>query len=319
MHTLYFSTKKELLTVEKIMEKSLKSVDKQLNAAVKGLLKSGGKRIRPLLVLLSGHFSNQNQEDVHKVSATLEMIHMSSLVHDDVIDDAPLRRGVPTIYAKYGPKMSMYCGDFIFGRAVILISSIGNIALNRVLSTTIKELCLGEIDQIRDKFDFEQNFRAYLRRIKRKTAILLSASCELGALASGLDQKNVGDLKRFGYYLGMSYQIIDDILDFTGDEKTIGKPAGGDLLQGNITLPALYALRNIPDLAKKIRKVSEKISKPELTSILEDIRQSGGIEYAYEVSDRYYCLAYREWSQLPDCPSKDALHLIAEKIRVRRK
>lgn len=307
------------MLVEKMMEKSLKSTDKKLNEAIKGLLKSGGKRVRPLLVLLSGHFSSENQEDLHKISATLEMIHMSSLVHDDVIDDAPLRRGAPTIYAKYGAKMSMYCGDFIFGRAVMLLSSIGNVSLDRVLASTIKEVCLGEIDQIRDKFNFDQNFRVYLRRIKRKTAVLLSASCELGALGSNLNEKHIQHLKMFGYYLGMSYQIIDDILDFTGDEKTIGKPAGGDLLQGNITLPVLYALQACPDLATRIQKVDETISKAELSAILKDILESGGIEFAYQVSDKYYQLAYREWTQLPNCPSKEALHLIAEKIRVRKK
>lgn len=319
MHKLYFSTKKELQEVEKIMEKSLASDDPVLNRAVQGLLKAGGKRVRPLLVLLCGHFSTQDQQNLYKVAATLEMIHMSSLVHDDVIDDAPLRRGVPTVYAQYGTKSSMYCGDFIFGRAIMLLSSIKNISLDRVLAQTIKEVCLGEMDQIQDKYNFDQNFRMYLRRIKRKTAILLAASCELGALSTHTSKEAVQCAKMFGYYLGMSYQIIDDILDFTGDEKTIGKPAGGDLKQGNITLPVLYALKHCPDLAHEIRNVHEEMTKEALAPILDKICKSGGIEYAYQVSDHYCELAYAEWDKLPDSASKKALRLIAEKIRKRSK
>ena len=290
-----------------------------LNHAIQELLKAGGKRIRPLLVLICGYFSQKVPKNLSEVAATLEMIHMSSLVHDDVIDAAPVRRGVPTVYAQYGTKTSMYCGDFIFGRAIMLLSSIRNIHLDCILAKTIKAVCLGEIDQIRDKYDFDQSFRTYLRRIKRKTAILLSASCEMGACAAGASADIVWHVKMFGYYLGMSYQIIDDILDFTGDERTIGKPAGDDLRQGNITLPVLYALKYCPELSEEICSVSEDMPKAKLQPILEKICKSGGIEYAYQVSDSYYKLARAQWEFLPDGSAKDALWFIAQKIRKRNK
>ncbi len=319
MHKLYFFAKKDLQNTERVLEKVLISENLVLNHAIQELLKAGGKRIRPLLVLICGYFSQKVPKNLSEVAATLEMIHMSSLVHDDVIDAAPVRRGVPTVYAQYGTKTSMYCGDFIFGRAIMLLSSIRNIHLDCILAKTIKAVCLGEIDQIRDKYDFDQSFRTYLRRIKRKTAILLSASCEMGACAAGASADIVWHVKMFGYYLGMSYQIIDDILDFTGDERTIGKPAGDDLRQGNITLPVLYALKYCPELSEEICSVSEDMPKAKLQPILEKICKSGGIEYAYQVSDSYYKLARAQWEFLPDGSAKDALWFIAQKIRKRNK
>ena len=319
MHKLDFFAKKDLQNTERVLEKVLISENLVLNHAIQELLKAGGKRIRPLLVLICGYFSQKVPKNLSEVAATLEMIHMSSLVHDDVIDAAPVRRGVPTVYAQYGTKTSMYCGDFIFGRAIMLLSSIRNIHLDCILAKTIKAVCLGEIDQIRDKYDFDQSFRTYLRRIKRKTAILLSASCEMGACAAGASADIVWHVKMFGYYLGMSYQIIDDILDFTGDERTIGKPAGDDLRQGNITLPVLYALKYCPELSEEICSVSEDMPKAKLQPILEKICKSGGIEYAYQVSDSYYKLARAQWEFLPDGSAKDALWFIAQKIRKRNK
>ena len=319
MHKLYFFAKKDLQNTERVLEKVSISENLVLNHAIQELLKAGGKRIRPLLVLICGYFSQKVPKNLSEVAATLEMIHMSSLVHDDVIDAAPVRRGVPTVYAQYGTKTSMYCGDFIFGRAIMLLSSIRNIHLDCILAKTIKAVCLGEIDQIRDKYDFDQSFRTYLRRIKRKTAILLSASCEMGACAAGASADIVWHVKMFGYYLGMSYQIIDDILDFTGDERTIGKPAGDDLRQGNITLPVLYALKYCPELSEEICSVSEDMPKAKLQPILEKICKSGGIEYAYQVSDSYYKLARAQWEFLPDGSAKDALWFIAQKIRKRNK
>ena len=138
MHKLYFFAKKDLQNTERVLEKVLISENLVLNHAVQELLKAGGKRIRPLLVLICGYFSQKVPKNLSEVAATLEMIHMSSLVHDDVIDAAPVRRGVPTVYAQYGTKTSMYCGDFIFGRAIMLLSSIRNIHLDCILAKTIK-------------------------------------------------------------------------------------------------------------------------------------------------------------------------------------
>jgi heptaprenyl diphosphate synthase len=242
---------------------------------------------------------------------------MSSLVHDDVIDESLTRRKSPTVYAEHGASFSMFTGDFIFAKALQLMCNVENIKAHQILSNTITELCLGEIDQIRDKYNFNQNFRNYLRRIYRKTAILISASCELGGIVTNADPKVQNNLKYFGYYLGMSYQIIDDILDFTSDEKTLGKPAGGDLLQGNITLPVLYAMRD-ESLALKIKNINSNTSKGELEVILEQIKSCGAIEYSQKISDRYLELALNQLNNLPDISAKDAFNTIAMKLADRK-
>ncbi|MDF2607859.1 MAG: heptaprenyl diphosphate synthase component [Bacillales bacterium] len=317
LQSILFSVNREISKIESILGKSLTTKQKVLHKASLKLLKSGGKRIRPVLVIIAGKFGQTKNDNILNVAATLELIHMASLVHDDVIDESLTRRNSPTVYAEHGASMSMYAGDFIFAKALKLMCNINNVKAHQLLSNTITQLCLGEIDQIRDKYNFNQNFRNYLRRINRKTAILISTSCELGGIVSEADPKIQQSLKYFGYYLGMSYQIIDDILDFTSDEKTLGKPAGGDLLQGNVTLPVLFAMRD-EELSVKIRKVNTNMSKIDLDEILIDIKNSGAIEYSQEISDRYLRLALNQLESLPQNSAKDAFNSIALKLAKRK-
>ena len=198
------------------------------------------------------------------VAVALELIHAASLIHDDVIDDAEIRRGQLTVKEKWDNRVAMYTGDYIFARSLELMTEIEKPEAHRILSNTMVELVVGEIKQMEDKYRFDQNIKDYLRRIKRKTALLIAVSCQLGAIAADVDQVVHQKLSRFGYYVGMSYQIIDDILDFTGTEKVLGKPAGGDLLQGNITLPVLFAMED-DSIRPDIFKVHENMQRKKLT------------------------------------------------------
>ncbi len=186
-------------------------------------LQAGGKRIRPVFVLLAGKFGHYDIEVLKNVAVALELIHMASLVHDDVIDDADLRRGQPTVKAKWDNKIAMYTGDFVFALALELMTNIEKPLAHKILANTMVEVTVGEIQQIKDKYRFDQNFRDYFRRIKRKTALLIAASCQLGAIAADVDESIHKKLYRFGYYVGMSYQITDDILDFISTEEEAGK------------------------------------------------------------------------------------------------
>lgn len=206
--------------------------------------------------MLAGKFGNYDINIIKNVAVALELLHSATLVHDDVIDDAQIRRGKPTIKAKWDNRIAMYTGDYILARSLELMTKIENPLAHKILSHTIVEVCIGEIEQIKDKYRFNQNLRDYFRRIKRKTALLIAASCQLGAIAAGVDEEIHKKLFRFGYFVGMSFQITDDVLDFTGTEKELGKPAGGDLLQGNITLPVLFAMKD-----ENIRKKSREFMK----------------------------------------------------------
>ncbi|MGA9288527.1 MAG: heptaprenyl diphosphate synthase component II [Anaerobacillus sp.] len=320
LKTIYASLKKDLSFIESELEQTVDAHHPVLRDASNHLLKAGGKRIRPVFVLLSGKFGEYNLPLMKNVAVALELIHMASLVHDDVIDDAEMRRGAKTIKAKWDNRVAMYTGDYIFARAVELVTELKNPEANNILSNAILEMTIGEIEQIRDQFNWEQNVRHYFRRIKRKTALLIATSCELGAVAAGVSKADQLHLKQFGYYVGMSYQITDDILDYTGTVKQLGKPAGGDLLQGNITLPVLYAMNqgNSKDRIKGVFSENSNASQEEVNQVLSIVKSSGGIEYAQEISDRYLTKAFYELDQLPSHSARTSLRQIAEYIGKRK-
>jgi heptaprenyl diphosphate synthase len=307
----------DLDLIEQELEKTVSSTEPLLSEAGLHLLQAGGKRIRPVFVLLSAMFGEYDIDKVKKVAIALEIIHMASLVHDDVIDDAELRRGKPTIKAKWDNRIAMYTGDYLFARSLEIMTSLENIAAHQILSKTIVEVSLGEIEQIKDKYDFDQNLRVYLRRIKRKTALLIAASCQLGAIAGGVPESIHKKLFLFGYYVGMSFQITDDILDFTSTEEELGKPVGGDLLQGNITLPVLYAMEN-PELKKKISKVTSDTPHAEMAEIIDAISSSDAIERSIQVSDMYLQKGFSILNQLPKSRARSALTNIAKYIGKRK-
>lgn len=308
---LYSGLKSEIDIIEKELETALNSSSHFLNEASLHLLKAGGKRIRPVFVLLAAKFGQYDIQTIKNVAVPLELIHMASLVHDDVIDNAELRRGRTTVKAQFNNRVAMYDGDFIFARALEYMTRIEQPKAHQVLSNTMVEICVGEIIQIEDKKVLEQNIRDYFRRIKRKTAVLISSSCELGAIASGASDDVTKRLSRFGYYVGMSFQIIDDILDFTATDKQLGKPAGSDLMQGNVTLPALYALEDDQIRPMIERTLEGPISEDERLQLLKAIRKSPAIQRAYELSDRYLEKALKEIDYLPENPVKKSLVDIA--------
>lgn len=308
---LYSDLKSDLDVIEKELATAVNSSSHLLNEASLHLLLAGGKRIRPVFVLLSAKFGNYSIETIKNVAVPVEIIHMASLVHDDVIDDAKTRRGRETVKAQWNNRVAMYTGDFLFARAIEYITTIKNTYAHQVLSKTMVELCIGEIIQIEDKRVLDQTLRDYLRRIKRKTAILISASCELGAIASEADDKTIRHLKLFGYYVGMSFQIIDDILDIVASEEQLGKPAGSDLLQGNITLPVLY-VKDDPIIAPLLKEMLEgTITERDKQKLVSEIRNSDGIIRAKQLSNMYLQKALNEVKQLPSNSAKKSLQSIA--------
>lgn len=315
----YGYLKKELNTIEKLLNESIQANHPILRKASTELLSAGGKRIRPVFVLLAGRLGNHNIEHVKTVAVALELIHMATLVHDDVIDHAELRRGKPTIKHLYGNRVAMYTGDYILARALEIIAQIKKPEIHQALSQTLVEVSIGEIEQIKDRFNWDQTLRDYLRRIKRKTALLIASSCELGAMAAGAPAKETKKMYRYGYYVGMSYQIIDDILDFTGSSKQLGKPAGNDLLQGNITLPILIAMQD-PSVDQFIRKAfqAEKVKDADIKEVLNILHKTDAIEKSYQLSNQYLQKALDVLDSLPDFESKQTLADIAVFLGKRR-
>jgi heptaprenyl diphosphate synthase len=316
----YNYLKKDLDLIESSLMEAIQADHPVLREASTQLLKAGGKRIRPVFVLLSSQFGKVDIEQVKNVAVSLELIHMATLVHDDVIDDAALRRGKPTIKKQYGNRVAMYTGDYILARALECITEIHNPLLHKALSETLVEVSLGEIEQIKEKYNWNQNIRTYLRRIKRKTALLIATSCKLGAITSGLSEKEVNKLFQYGYYIGMSYQIIDDILDFTSSSAELGKPAGNDLYQGNVTLPVLIAMRDssFRELLENKFEDPNEVTKEDMEMLITSLKHTDAIEQSYQVSERYLKKAYEALNDFPNTKAKITLEQIAKFIGKRR-
>ncbi|MFD1171705.1 heptaprenyl diphosphate synthase component II [Oceanobacillus picturae] len=317
---IYSFLKRDLDIIEESLNEVFQAEHPILHAASTELLKAGGKRIRPVFVILSGQLGRYQQDRVKTVAVSLELIHMATLVHDDVIDDASLRRGQPTIRELYGNRVAMYTGDYILARALEEITQIEDTPVHQLLSRTIVEVCVGEIEQIKDKYNWDQGLRDYLRRIKRKTALLIATSCQLGALVSDLTEAQANNLYKYGYYIGMSYQIIDDILDFTSTEKELGKPSGSDLLQGNITLPVLYAMKDekFASVLKSAIQANDTLDEEQLGTILYALKNTDAIEQSYQLSELYLQKALKALEELPEVRAKHTLENIAKYIGKRR-
>ena len=249
---------------------------------------AGGKRLRPMLVMVGSRFgTRQNDNRIVQLAAAAEFIHTASLIHDDLIDRSPLRRGEPSLHTLIGPAKAVYVGNYMSARVVELLSQVdeepgGDRQSFTAVATA--ELCLGEYEQLEHAYNYSMSLEDYLLKSRHKTAHLMAVSLEFGARAAGAPEEICQSLYRFGEHLGLSFQIRDDLLDFTASAKQLGKPAGSDLLGGQVTLPVLYALED-PQLAAQIRNVGPHTKPEDIQPLLEQIRTSGALKRAETFCD----------------------------------
>ncbi|MGO0061009.1 heptaprenyl diphosphate synthase component II [Brevibacillus fluminis] len=304
---IYLQLKGDVQYIEKELERAIDTSYDEMYKSSTHLLKAGGKRIRPVFVLLGGKWGNYDLEKLKRVAVPLELIHMATLVHDDVVDDSMTRRGSQTVRAKWDNKVAMYAGDYIFAKALQIASELTNPQIHQILAKAINEMCKGEIEQVRDLFNFDQGLKNYLRRIKRKTALLIAISCQLGAVASDASPDIVRRMFLYGYNVGMAFQITDDILDFTGTEKQLGKPAGSDLRQGNVTLPTLYSISVGKDREQLQAWIRDNTLTDHMDEAINLIRKGEGIAYANQLAERYIARACEQLEPLPAGKTKKSL------------
>ncbi|MGI6226562.1 MAG: polyprenyl synthetase family protein [Peptococcales bacterium] len=321
--TLMFNEiKTELENVEKFLTEYVNFSHSELRNSSQHILKAGGKRIRPAFVLLSGKvFNPKGTTDLIPFAAAVELIHMASLVHDDVIDKADLRRGQPTIRVLQGNKFSLHCGDYLLAHAIKLIKPDKNKEIANLLAKISVEMCQGEIQQLLTVFNTNQTIKDYFYRIKRKTALLIAASCKIGAIATNAPIEGVNALYRYGYNLGMAFQIKDDVLDIAGNSDIIGKPAGSDLAQGIITLPTIYALNCSGKDSSRLRDLINNrfVTKEEqLVEAIDIVRKSNGLEKSLDISQKFIAKAKNQLSFLPKGPMKTNLMKLADYINERK-
>ena len=244
--TLYGPVAEDMILVEDLLE-SVKQVElAPLRRMLDHALEARGKRLRPGLVLLSGTFGDYNLNRLVPLGAAIELLHTASLVHDDVVDGATSRRGRPTSNAIFDNALTVLLGDYMFANAAEMVTRTGSLPVTRLFALALMKMTSGELDQDAAAFDVGKDIQNYLWRIGGKTAALFANATEGGALLAGCDKEMVEAMRTYGYSLGMAFQIVDDILDFTGDEELMGKPVGSDLLEGTITLPGLLLLERYP-------------------------------------------------------------------------
>ncbi|MEG6615461.1 polyprenyl synthetase family protein [Peptococcaceae bacterium 1198_IL3148] len=320
MLEIFDVVKNDLKLVEKELGRVVQHKDPLLNETSSHLLNAGGKRLRPAFALLSGKFYHYDLNKIMPLAVALELIHMASLVHDDVVDCAVTRRGRPTVRANWGNRISMHTGDVLSAKALMMIAQYNDIPLvAKVFARTTVKMSEGEIEQIISAYRSDQSIKDYWYRIERKTAMLIADSCQLGAVVCGAPKEIYMPLRRYGHRIGIAFQIVDDILDMIADQDKLGKPIGSDLRQGIVTLPVLYGLKNSTK-NKRLAQLVENQNKTEaeIEEAIDIIVSCGGIDYSNNVVDLYVNKAKKELDKLPNTPVRQTLALIADFVRYRK-
>jgi len=318
LDSLYGPVHQDLDLVEETID-GLRDVDFRPMAEMLDLVLAGrGKRLRPALSLLAGKFGRYRLDLLIPLAASIELLHTATLVHDDVIDNAATRRGHPTANSIFHNTTTVMLGDYMLAHAANLAALTGNIEVIRLFSQTAMTIARGEIGQDMTAYDTRQTVRQYLQRIGGKTASLFAAACQGGALLAEASADRVEALKMYGYKLGMAFQVVDDILDFVGDEQEMGKPVGSDLSQGTLTLPSLLLLDRYPK-NNPIRKLFAHRRRQEyLSQAVEMIRQSDIPRESYQMAESFAKEAEEALTTLPRNSARRTLRDIVAYILERQ-
>jgi octaprenyl-diphosphate synthase len=305
---LQASLKPRLEAVQRELRRAIESDFGLISEVNSHLLQMQGKMFRPTLLLLSEEASGAPDPRAEILAAVVELIHLATLVHDDSVDHSVLRRGMPTINALFSHQVSVIMGDYLYSRAVVELTRLGDIEPLRVLSRVTNEMTVGEMRQLMAHEPLAFTEEEYDLLIIAKTASLLSGACEVGALRAGQHERDA--LRRFGEYLGMAFQIVDDLLDYTEEEAVTGKPSGNDLREHKVTLPLIYSLSRLSPAAR--RHVTALMAAPEptdaqISTVVGLVSDAGGLEYARQRAQQLAERADHELDALPPSRARDVL------------
>ncbi|MCX7623710.1 MAG: polyprenyl synthetase family protein [Thermomicrobium sp.] len=287
-----------------------------------GLIRAGGKRLRPLLLLLAARPFRYDLDRLVPAAAGIELLHTASLIHDDAIDGSPLRRGQPTLNTVFEPSVVIMVGDYLFARSAMLAASTMNPRVLAVFARCLGSICDGQLRELFAAHRTDVGFDDYQRRIYGKTASLFAAAAEIGGILAEATDEQLDILREFGGAVGLAFQIVDDILDFRGNEAELGKPAGQDLRQGTVTLPTMLFLQNGKATAEQRALVAEILAQgandATIATAVALIRDSGALEEAFDYARRFVEEAKALLAQLPESESRDMLAALADHALARR-
>ncbi|MDH5543028.1 MAG: polyprenyl synthetase family protein [Nitrospinota bacterium] len=316
--------KKELAAVETSISENFQSSVAMIPLISEYLVSGGGKRLRPMLLLASarlcGFTGKENDKDIIH-STIMEYIHAASLLHDDVVDTADLRRGVSSANAKWGNQYPVLVGDFLFAKTFSLMAKHSPPGVIEIVSEATRLLAEGQILELVHSADIEMTEEKYIELIFSKTGALITACCQTGGIIGGADEQRLNALSEYGKNIGIAFQLVDDILDFTSDEKTLGKPAGHDFIEGHVTLPVIAAFAKGSKQEKKFLMESikdEALAVKNISQVMEIVKKHDGIEYATTMAESYSEKAVASLDVFPAGQFLDALKGLAEYIVTRK-
>lgn len=309
----------ELKHFSGLFKESMKSKVSIVDLVTGYILKQKGKKIRPTLVLLSSKIAGGIKDRSYRGAILVELLHTATLVHDDVVDSSEKRRGLPSINAVWKNKIAVLMGDYLLSRGLLLSVEKDDFDFLKIMTRTVKRMSEGELLQISKTRKLDIDEETYYKIISDKTASLLSTCCEIGALSSSTDPNVREALRNFGEYLGMAFQIKDDILDFNGKSKIIGKPLGGDVKEKKLTLPLIYALNNADNLNRKelLKLIKNGKKKENVSRVVDIVKNSGGIEYSEKIADEFKDKAKQELKIFEDSEIKDSLTALVDFVTER--
>jgi octaprenyl-diphosphate synthase len=313
---LFSEIRAELAQIEQRLQSELRTRHEMVDRVVRHGYRLGGKRLRPALVLLAGKACGPLTHEHETLAVVVEMIHTATLVHDDVLDEAQLRRHVDTVNARWGNETSVLLGDFLFSHAFYLASTIGTVDACRLIGRSTNIVCEGEMRQTLAEGDVHLSEADYFEIIDAKTAELCACCCELGARYAGASESTIEALSQFGRNLGMAFQIADDLLDLAGEESATGKSLGRDLAKRKLTLPVIHARDTLVDGPQ--RTFIAHIERGEVDQVMEQLHQLGSLAYAYARAEDYARRAEQSLAELHDSEARQVLAELARFVVERR-
>ena len=278
-----------------------------------------GKHLRPVVTLLSSEFHPHSPEIIVRMATAVEMLHIATLVHDDTVDQAHVRRGRATVSKLWGKDIAVLVGDYVFAKSATLACDTGNIRVMRLFAETVMAMSAGELRELAATYRPDQTREQYWMRIRDKTASLFATAAETGAILSGAPERHVQALRSFGLKLGMAFQIVDDILDFQGSEEVVGKPVGNDLFQGVMTLPAILLSERCPNENAIRAAFDDRRDPAKVRAAVELIRDSSIIEESTRIALGFCREALEALQELPDVPARRSLEELTDYVTRRQK
>ena len=309
----------DLVEFERRLEASVHADLGPMADAMEHIVRAGGKRLRPALVLLTAGLGAPDRDHAFNLAMGVEFIHTATLVHDDLIDNAATRRGITTVHEAVGNNSAIIIGDYYFAKGANLLASIGSPAIDAAISNTVMTICMGELLQLTSHRDWDQSLEEYHRKIARKTATLLETCCYCGAVVGGLDEARTEALRQYGHLLGMAFQIADDVLDYVATEAELGKPVGADLRQGTVTLPLMLARRD-PRVGPRIRAVLDGVPPTDAAydEVVRLVRDSPAITESEAQAHDFARRARRQLEAFDPSPACDTLERVCDYVVDRR-